>query len=245
MRYVGGKHILAKRIAQHLRRWHNLPYWEPFVGGGSVLEAVMIGNRPRLAIASDIDFQLIDMWSQAAKGWKPPIKISEEEFRAAIGNNPGMYPHLRAFIKYGCSFAGKGTVFARDHQTGRNFAAESARNVERIAAVCHNVQFLAGDFIYGGIPYPVTQHRFLIYCDPPYMDVDYDYDKDFDQKKFWEKCRYLAQYHVVVVSGHVCPSDFGAIADFQKRVDDGWSKVRNTSVRTEKLFLHIGSRTRQ
>ena len=78
MQYLGGKSKIRKQIATFLEslRKTNQVYFEPFVGGGWVLQE-MSGKR----IASDGNKALIQLYKSLQQGWIPPDFVSEEEYK--------------------------------------------------------------------------------------------------------------------------------------------------------------------
>ena len=78
MQYLGGKSKIRKEIAAFLEsvRKPNQIYFEPFVGGGWVLQE-MSGSR----IASDGNRALIALYKALQDGWEPPEFVSEGEWR--------------------------------------------------------------------------------------------------------------------------------------------------------------------
>ena len=68
VKWQGGKSRLVGSILPHLLRDPILPgsgYWEPFLGSGAVLQAVLRARVPELAVyhAGDANWRLITMWA--------------------------------------------------------------------------------------------------------------------------------------------------------------------------------------
>lgn len=103
MRYLGGKSKIRKQIAAFLEslRKPNQVYFEPFVGGGWVLQEIS-GDR----IASDGNKALIAMYQALQDGWIPPDFVSNDEYNQVKLDYDKNSPML-AFCGFGCSFAGK------------------------------------------------------------------------------------------------------------------------------------------
>ena len=78
MRYLGGKSKIRKQIATFLEsvRKDNQTYYEPFCGGGWVLQEIK-GKR----FASDGNKSLISMYQALQDGWIPPDFVTEEEYK--------------------------------------------------------------------------------------------------------------------------------------------------------------------
>lgn len=78
MQYLGGKSKIRKELSKFLEsvRSSDQTYFEPFVGGGWVLQE-MAGKR----IASDGNKALIAMYQALQDGWIPPDFVSEDEYK--------------------------------------------------------------------------------------------------------------------------------------------------------------------
>ena len=103
MRYLGGKSKIRKEVASFLEsvRGPNQIYFEPFVGGGWILQE-MSGYR----VGSDGNKALIAMYRALQNGWEPPEFVSEEAYKQLMKSKPEDDP-MTAFCGFGCSFAGK------------------------------------------------------------------------------------------------------------------------------------------
>jgi DNA adenine methylase len=203
MRYMAGKSRfaaeMAKAILAHTPR--RLEYFEPFVGGGSVLEEM--SRNFAYTYASDTHKDLILMWQALLDGWEPPRDVSREEFKW-LEKQPSSA--LRGFVGFSCSFAGKWFgPYARFVKPGgvlQNFADESARNLEHCMSVLRNCKFERRS--YDTILYTPLS---VIYADPPYAGT-YSYSA-FDSEKFWDWAR-----NAVKVGAHVYVSEFVAPEDW-------------------------------
>lgn len=70
VKWVGGKQALAPRLASHFPKKFN-NYFEPFLGGGSVLLTIV----PDKAYASDQNSWLIDTYQAIKEDWKAVAKV--------------------------------------------------------------------------------------------------------------------------------------------------------------------------
>jgi DNA adenine methylase len=241
MRYMAGKSRFAKELAKAILRHtsRRVEYFEPFVGGGSVLEEM--SKCFAYSYASDTHRDLILMWQALMDGWEPPRNVSYEEFKF-LERQPSSA--LRGFVGFSCSFAGKWFgPYARFVKPGgklQNFADESARNLEHCISVLRNCKFHCRS--YDTIPYTPLS---VIYADPPYRDT-YSYSP-FDSDKFWDWAR-----EAVKAGAHVYVSEFVAPEDWVSI----WSIERIKRFRalvptqkrerfTEHLFVHESQRERQ
>ena len=103
MRYLGGKHRLAKHILPIIlkNRKEGQYYVEPFLGAANTFCKV---QDPK--IGSDNNKYLIAMWMALQEGWEPPSEVPEELY-IYVNNNKEENLPLTAFVGFGCSFSGK------------------------------------------------------------------------------------------------------------------------------------------
>ena len=232
MRYMGGKHRLRKEIAKVLTslRKRGQTYFEPFVGGGWVLQE-MTGKR----IGSDGNDALVAMYQGLQAGWIPPDHISEEEYRQIRDKHDRNDP-LTAFCAFGCAFAGK--WFGTYARGGKNdFAAAAKRGVLKQLPLIADVEFRKG-FYWDHKP-----KNMLVYCDPPYQGTT-GYDgvqgQDiFDHHRFWDTMQEWSKTNTVVISEARAPRDFVCIKEFSVSILTGTrTTVDAADVPCEKLFQH-------
>ena len=176
MRYLGGKSRIRKQISAFLEsvRKPDQTYFEPFVGGGWVLQE-MSGDR----IASDGCYPLIAMYKDLQNGWVPPENITEEEYQSLkIDSDP--YNGLIAFAGFGCSHSGKWFAgFARSGS--RNYCGNAKNSLLKQLPKIKDVEFIYGLF------HEHNPEKMLVYCDPPYQGTtQYGAFSGFDHVLFWE-----------------------------------------------------------
>lgn len=235
MRYQGGKHVLAKRIAGYLGSIRKIgqPYWEPFVGGGSVLANMVVNDAPMYA--SDIDGQLIALWKAIFDGWLPPKIVTESDFQKA---KSGLIEceALAAFVLIGCSWGGiKGLSYARQGSDGRirNHPATESRNgiLRKARTMEQGVNFFCRDFF---VSFP-PEDNCLIYCDIPYKDTIQYNGMDFDHDWFYYLVRQLERDgNTVIVSEKQAPDDFSKVCILKK--PKSGCMERKTQEKYEYLF---------
>jgi DNA adenine methylase len=226
MRYLGGKSKIRKQIAKIINdNAGNRDYFEPFVGGGWILQEVNIKNRT----ASDGNHALITMYKWLQKGWIPPDFVREEQYKVYKDRVKDENDPLTAFIGFGCCFGG--IWFSGYAKTaGRNYAAETKRNLLKQLPLIKDVDFKYGLF---------TDHdpqNCIVYCDPPYENTSkYGYFKEFDHKLFWETMRKWSENNLVFVSEYQAPDDFECVAEFTSQMGLSTGNGERTK-RIEKLF---------
>lgn len=223
MRYLGGKHSLAKRISAFLEsvRPSGAPFYDVFAGGLSIT-AAMSGER----VANDACEPLIALYRGWLQGWRPPSSVDEAEYHR-VKQCADLTDPLTAFVGFGCSFGAKYFGgYARDHQSRRNYAAVAARGLTDKLSRCADVRFESCDFEALVIP-----DGSLVYLDSPYRDTTpYGFFKSFDHDRFDAWALALSRRAIVVRSEYACPEPWREVASFDVR------KSRFKGRQIEKLF---------
>ncbi len=224
MQYFGGKQRIAKYIVPILQNCMNgrKCFFEPFVGGANIVSKIT-GNR----VASDANKYLIALYQALQQGWVPPDTVTEEDYHRA--KNGDYSDYLRAFIGFGCSFAGKWFGgYARGNES-RNYALNAKNSLLQKLKGLHGVVFLHRGFS------TFKPEDCLIYCDPPYIgSTKYGGIDDFDHQLFWQTVQQWSVNNTVFVSEYESPLDCEIV--WQK---DGVTDIRGKQGRlpvTEKLF---------
>lgn len=181
MHYVGGKfrqrrHFAPAILADTKERTE---YWEPFVGGGWMLEAM--APHFKRVIAGDVHEDLILMYQALMSGWDPPEAISEDEYRELKLADPSA---LRGFAGFGASFGGKWFGGYGRHGEHKTTIVEQNRNslLKLRAALPTDTEFVHRSYEMA-TPHPGT----VIYADPPYAarGVEFKDSNGFDHGRFW------------------------------------------------------------
>jgi DNA adenine methylase len=245
VRYLGGKQRQAVDVVDAIL--YDLgaqPDYvlEPFCGGCSV--TVEFAKRGIEVDASDAHPALIALWQAVAAGWKGPTSVTQAEFDAAR-ELPDSDP-LKAFIGFGCSFAGVYFASFADKGEGRSSAMAAKRSLARkMKTMRPFVDFSTRSF------FDIVPSRSLrgvpIYCDPPYANTEkYRGMEPFDSLKFWRHARALAkQGAVVYVSEYTAPDWATVIYEMPRKVMSRPTKVgdkRDGHGAVECLFAVGGSR---
>lgn len=207
MRYFGGKAKISKHLAEFLNTQlkQEQAFYDVFCGSCNVISKVD-SNRPR--IANDLHKELIAMWRHVQQGGEIPDEISEEQYRIIKNDNtqPGW---LRAFVGFGCSFAGKyWGGYARG--STQNYAKSAKNSTLKKAEGLQNVLFVTCDYQQMNI----AHKNAMIYCDIPYKgSVGYSVGA-FNHESFytWGK-KQRWEGHTVLVS------------EYKHNVPDGWKVV--------------------
>lgn len=185
-------------------------------------------------VAGDANYYLIALWKAVQLGWRPPERVTKEQY-AFIRKNKYLFPaHLVGFVGFGVSFGAKffgGYARVSVSADGRekNHAAESARAVMRQAAQIKDVTFMHRE--YNRLPVPPGS---IIYCDPPYAGTTTYKNCTFEHGAFWQWCRDMGKAHRVYISEYAAPSDFKCVFEFEYGTVLG---KRADKPRIERLFV--------
>jgi DNA adenine methylase len=229
MRYMGGKSRLAKRLAEYLesRREPGQLYWEPFVGGASVI-ARMGDHGPR--VGGDANEALIALYRAMQNGWEPPESLGEEEYQRLKEAKDPANP-LTAFAGFGCSFGGA-WFHAYARGGSQNYALSTKRSLAKKMDSCADVKWVAAE--YDAAPAPSGA---LIYCDPPYRGGEaYRAVGAFDSDRFWTWAAEASMSNTVLVSEYGAPAGWSVALEIPHKCainNQGTSRPTKTA---ERLF---------
>ena len=230
MQYLGGKSKIRKQIATFLEslRKTNQVYFEPFVGGGWVLQE-MSGKR----VASDGNKALIQLYKSLQQGWIPPDFVSEEEYKQVKLVYDESSPML-AFCGFGCSFAGKWFGGYARSEGKRRYATNCKRSLMKQLPMIQDVKFEHRLF------HEWNPKNALIYCDPPYQGTtQYGAFDGFNHELFWQTMRnWVNNGNTVVVSEYNAPEDFVCVKEMTSQMGLSVGNTTNRLNRIEKLFMH-------
>lgn len=240
MRYVGGKSKIAQHLAAEMLAASEgrVVYWEPFVGGGSMLPHMAPFFRQ--TVASDISDDLILMWQALQRGWMPPEVVTVEEYNELRTAPPSA---LRGLVGFGGSFGGKwfgGYARGGFDSKGnpRNHQWESARAAMRIRDA-----IASSPVTFERRHYQTIQPQWgdVVYCDPPYAETQgYGAAGEFDSAAFWETAERWSELGATVfVSEYSAPEGWESVWSANKRQ----SLVRpdqGRDIRVEHLFRKVG-----
>ena len=236
MRYLGGKTQVARHIVRAIledgaprERW-----FEPFVGGGNVMERAV--NHFGRCVGADAHEDLILMWAALASGWTPPEFVSREEYGQLRSAAPSA---LRGFAGFGASFGGKWFGgYATSKIDAKHKYAEECRAAYHVVSRqgslfrTHGVRFVHKSF--GGLePPPGT----TVYCDPPYRGTTGYSTGEFDHEKFYAVLSgWAAQGSAVYVSEYSEPLGVPFTTLWERPKRNTLKAGENGTVTTERLF---------
>ena len=195
IKWSGSKRLLAKEIVSYFPEECDL-YFEPFLGGASVL----LEYKPKKAICVDINESLIDFWNLVKdkptelavsyrfnwealqKDWKHFLTV-----RDRYNANKNGYDLL--FLSRTCvngliRYNKNGDFNNSLHYSRKGADPEKVKKaIFDASKLIQNYLFLAGD--YQQIIDSVTENS-LVYLDPPYFFTKSMYYGKIDYERLWE-----------------------------------------------------------
>jgi DNA adenine methylase len=236
MQYMGGKAHIAKRLIKAILNdtAERGMWYEPFVGGGNVLEAA--APYFDTVQASDIHEDLILMWQEGMDGWTPPSFVSREEYETLRNATPSAN---RGYAGFGASFGGKwfggyGITKIDKKHPNAEICRSSYKTVSRQLNIFieNDIEFYHADFNDIGLP-----PNCVVYCDPPYRNTMPYSTGSFRYSLFYSKIREWANSGCIVYVSEMQLPDFlhtRTVWESSKR--NFMDASGNSSLRIEKLF---------
>lgn len=195
---MGGKVRIAKYLVPVLqeRLKDKDTFVDLFCGSCNIISAIKAPNR----IANDLHKELIALHKAVQSGWVPPSVVTEEDHKQARRKDGYTEDHLKAFIRFGCSFGGiYFGGYARGGE-GRNYALNAKNTLLKKHQNMKDVQFFNLNYSEVNIP-----SNSLVYCDIPYKGTAKYSTGSFDHLSFYSWCKVMkAKGHDVVVSEYLC-----------------------------------------
>jgi len=225
MKYMGSKARIAKHILPIILkdRKDGQLYWEPFVGGGNMIDKV--GGR---RMGSDSNRPLISALTLIKDNpLSIPDLITEDDYRAAKKRKISM---LDGFIGFAMSFGGKYFGGYRRDVKGSegcevNMLTQTRRSKQ--SAVKQSVLLKGVDLMCASYLNIQPKEDCIIYCDPPYANTT-KYKDSFNHDEFWQWCRVMTKKgHNLFISEYNAPEDFVCV--WQKEIQSGLNT--NSAVR--------------
>jgi len=237
MQYMGGKAIIARQLVGAILQDtdQRAVWYEPFVGGGNVMERA----APHFArsVGTDVHPDLIMMWEHVTAGRVIPEFVSREDYQR-LRNEPSSW--LRGLVGFGASFGGKwfggyaDTQPYKDERAGLSRVEGAIRVINRQAGVfrTHGVRFRCSPF---GVITPPTGS--VVYCDPPYAGTTaYRSTGSLDYAVFYSTLRLWARDRSVYVSEYAVPDDVPVKVIWERDKRNILKKGDNHRVVLERLF---------
>lgn len=214
MRYLGGKTRQAAWLRKEIcaRRGLHSVYVEPFMGGGSVLQA--LAPEFENVIACDVVPDLIALWSAVCSGWVPPNHIEREDYDRLREAEPSA---LRAWAGFAASYNGKWFSGYGPKAAGRDYLSEAVRGVVKKASSFKHARLACLSYDRLNI-----DSRCVVYCDPPYAGTEgYGAAPSFDHSLFWSTMdKWVAAGATVLVSEFTAPSHWREVSSVERKTLD-------------------------
>lgn len=232
MVYQGSKAKYAKYIIPILQKEIDKTSCSTFidamVGGGHIIENI----KCKIKIGMDINPYLIELYRYGQQEHHPwPDKITREDWEKAKNYPEQCEPWFVALVAYFTSYSARGFGGGYAMNGTRDYYHERLRNFEKQLPLIQDVNFKYYDFINED---SIIMHDCVIYLDPPYQGTKaYDYSKNFNYEKFWNKVRDLSKTNKVFVSEQNAPSDFVSVWSLDTTRNTFGSKSTKA---VEKLF---------
>lgn len=214
MHYFGGKQRISKPLAAFLNSQlkPGQAFYDMFCGSCNVVSKID-PNRDR--IANDLHKELIAMWRYVQQGGELPDEISEEQYKQIKESGADW---LRAFVGFGCSFAGKyWGGYARGGE-GRNYCQNAKNSTLKKMETMQDVLFVTCDYQQMNIAHKSA----MIYCDIPYKDsVGYSVGA-FNHEAFYTWARKQKwKGHTILVSEykHNAPEGWKVVWEYESKKD--------------------------
>jgi DNA adenine methylase len=175
VKWVGGKQGIAENLVKLFPREFGT-YFEPFLGGGSVL----LGARPRKAVASDLNEWLLDAYAAIRDHWRSvanaldQLPNTKDDFLRIRKVQPSELDDIQRaahfiYLNKTC-FRGLFRVNQKGMFNVPYGAYDRAYydpvNLKAVSTALKQVEFRHGDFELS--IFDVTDHDF-VYFDPPYF----------------------------------------------------------------------------
>lgn len=214
MRYFGGKQRIARALVPELQKYikEGQTFVDAFCGSCNIISKIKADRR----IGNDLCEELIALHIAVQQGWIPPSNVSLEEY-AEVRVNPEIPKHLKGFIGFGCSFAGKYFGgYARGGE-GRNYALNAKNSLLEKHQTMKDVEFLHGS--YEDIDIPPNS---VVYCDIPYKNTTGYSVGHFNHDLFYEWAEKKSlEGNIVLVSeyGHNVPSGWEVLWEHKSKKD--------------------------
>lgn len=210
MKYMGGKKRLANVIAGYINNIglleHIENYYEPFVGGGAVIERVNIQNR----FGSDLNKYLIALYKklQEPEMFEYPA-LTREKWDDIRHNKDKYEDWLVAWAWLGCSFNcvwfhGWGGDYVDKHGKHIDSQLGFYRGLCSERGLIKDIHF--NNYRYREIGKP---YHSIIYCDAPYIGTEQyrGAGEAFNFEDYYNWLIEMAQDNLVIISEYRMPAD--------------------------------------
>lgn len=239
MKYMGSKNRLSKEIVPIIQGYIDgmdncKGYLEPFVGGANMIDKIKCNKK----IGCDSHKYLIAFLKALSIGYKPPMNITEEEYKYIKTHQDEYSDELLGYVGFQLSYGAKWfDTFRRDKIGKRKYDEEAYRNVMKQAPNLKGIDFICCDF--RNLPKDKI-NGYVIYCDPPYRDTTKYKTGDFPYEEYYQWCRDMGRHNIVLCSEYWMPDDFECIWEKKTttQIDSGRKANDKKNDRVEKLYIY-------
>ena len=209
MQYFCGKSKISKPLSAFLNSQlkDGMSFYDLFAGSCNVISKID-GNRSRYA--NDMHKELIAMWRYVLAGGELPTEITAAQY-LGIRQSETSPDWLKAFVGFGCSFAGKWWGgYARGGVQGKKNYTMFARN-----STLKKASTMVGvTFTHGSYKDIVPEPNSMLYCDIPYRNTTGYSTGSFNHDEFYSWAVGMSHLgHTVLVS------------EYLHNLPDGWKVV--------------------
>lgn len=215
MAYIGGKSRTCKEISKIIKEYVKdkevKEYYEPFCGGLSV--ACEFVNE-YIVNCSDYNEDLIYFWNEVKNGNFTEMPVVSEEYFDELKNSKELSldkSFAMFWCTYLCVYKGKympnNYIKVKGRRIMRRYQSERFSGIKKKESKIKLINFECCE--YKTVSNKVKDGKFIIYCDPPYINTIQAYKvKTFNSEEFWKTMKlWTDQGNYVFVSEKVCPID--------------------------------------
>lgn len=213
MQYFGGKARIATKLAAYLQdRLSDKKFVDLFCGSCNVVSKVKSKNR----IANDLHSELISLHQQVQLGWEPPYAVPEKTYDMVKVSIPLTQQDtaFKAFIGFGCSFAGKYFGGYARCDGVRNYCLNAKNSLLKKHSNLKDVIFTNRNYD----SFDAAElHGSLVYCDIPYRGATGYSVGDFDHGNFYKWAENISKQGIVLL-----------VSEYHNNIPDNWDVVWTT-----------------
>ena len=232
MKYMGSKNRIAKHILPIMLNYRKpgMPWVEPFVGGGNLIDKV---TGPRIGYDGNKHTieALVAIRDHCHELPKTDRDFTERDYKGLRSKSDGWLAGYAGFsFSYGGKWLGGWSRGTSAAGKPRDYVAESFRNALVQSPKLKGVQLMCAPYDKAHIP-----QSSLVYCDPPYKGTTGYSVTQFDHEAFFLWCGCLRDAgNIVFVSEYEAPWDFECV--WEKEITSSLTKDTGSKRGVEKLF---------
>lgn len=234
--YQGSKNRIAKQLIAAMPAADT--FCDIFCGGGAMTHAAIESGKYSRFRMNDVNPQIADYFLRCVKGEAPEDFrfVSYEEFMRLRDIDMGvalMYSFGGNMRSYFCN---KRNTREQIENLRRKRPAENWKRCRRLNGICDpsriETSALHWRTFLNNIDCPASM---VFYADPPYNNADdYYHGRNFKTMEFLD---FLSEFpYPVYISEYALPDEYACI--WQKDVRSLMKPADNSTIKTEKLFLH-------